>query len=120
MVHLQKMDADEFSRYLPRLIEGYAQEMSENMDLALDAARERSTRQIHELLPQGTDTPNHLIYVVQVEGSPETAGYLWVFMDPAKKTTLFTILKSWKPCAARAWAGPRCKRLRLSCMIWEL
>jgi ribosomal protein S18 acetylase RimI-like enzyme len=85
MVTLQKMTEDEFSHYILHLTEGYAQDMSQNMDMPLEAARERSKKQISELLTEGVNTPDHLIYTVCLDGSLEDVGVLWVYTDKAKK-----------------------------------
>ena len=85
VVILRKMLAEEYSQYLPRLMEGYAQDLSRNLDLPIDAARERSKKQTSDLLNQGVDTPGHLIYTVCLENSLESVGVLWVFVDDAKK-----------------------------------
>ncbi len=86
MVTLEKMTPEEYQAFLPHLIEGYAQEISQNFDTPIEEARERSRKQTGELLPQGVDTPDHRLYTVRREGFPESAGVLWVFVDPPKKT----------------------------------
>lgn len=80
MVSLSPMNAEEFSTYLPHLVDSYAGDLSRNLGVSIEAARERSAKQTSELLPQGAGTPDHLLYLVRDEAG-QHAGYLWLFVD---------------------------------------
>jgi ribosomal protein S18 acetylase RimI-like enzyme len=54
----------------------YARDISENGDTPVDAARHKAKADMAEILPQGLDTPNHWMFVLEVEGAP--AGRLWL------------------------------------------
>jgi ribosomal protein S18 acetylase RimI-like enzyme len=85
MITLEKMTPEEFQLYLPHIELRYAQELSRNRDMSIDAAHERSKKETSEALFQGVDTPGHRLYIVHQEGSNEKVGVLWVIVNDIKK-----------------------------------
>jgi ribosomal protein S18 acetylase RimI-like enzyme len=84
MTSLRPMTADEFARFRPELLEGYAAERARNLGTMLEAEREVAERQTAQLLPDGVGTKNHHLWIV-TEDAGERVGVLWAFVDPERR-----------------------------------
>ncbi|MGO8950802.1 MAG: GNAT family N-acetyltransferase [Ktedonobacterales bacterium] len=92
MIKLRPMTETEYGAYLPALREGYAGDRARNLHDSLESQLEAADRQIAGLLPQGLQTPNHLLWRVVTAEGEIPVGVLWVFVDStAKKAFIYDI-----------------------------
>ena len=75
-LQLRPLREDEYPAWCAVELDEYARDISENGDTPLDAARRKAATDMVEILPDGLATPNHWIYVLEVDGAP--AGRLWL------------------------------------------
>ena len=85
MINLRPMTQTEYDAYLPVLREEYAADRAKNLHDSLDAQLQEADRQIASLLPQGLETPDHLLWRVVTADGEIPVGVLWVFLDSAAK-----------------------------------
>lgn len=78
-VTLRRPTADEYDGWSAQELEGYIAEIVASGALSCAAAEEQARREDAELLPQGIDTPGHLIFRLEVEGQP--VGWLWLSLQ---------------------------------------
>lgn len=89
MVRLEKMSKNDFSDFLNRTIPDYAHDCVQAGRWEKEDALEKSRNAFTELLPEGSDTPSHLLFSVK-EGQ-HSVGYLWVKVEE-KTAFIFQIL----------------------------
>ena len=76
MIRLEPMDEAAYDRWQATSIPEYAQEKVEAGSWLESEALERSAQSYRELLPDGLDTPGHVIRSI-VNENGERAGYAW-------------------------------------------
>ncbi len=84
MLALRPMTEDEFARFRPELLEGYAAERARNLGTTLEVERAVAERQTAELLPDGVRTKNHHLWIV-TDDAGERVGVLWALVDPEQR-----------------------------------
>jgi RimJ/RimL family protein N-acetyltransferase len=72
---MRPMWDDEFERWLPGMVDEYAQDMVRHGGAAEDAAREQAKVDIEGLFPGGLPTPDQEVFVLEAEGEP--IGEIW-------------------------------------------
>jgi len=75
-VTLRPATAEEFDRYRPHLIAGYAEEIVASGSLPPEGARKKAEEDIERALPDGVDTQGQLMY--RVVAGEEPVGWLWL------------------------------------------
>ena len=70
------MRDDEFTTWLPVMRERYAADMVEQAGMTAERAAAKAADDVERLFPGGVSSPQHSIYVIEVDGDP--AGDLWV------------------------------------------
>ena len=70
------MTEDEFTAWLPKARDRYAQDMVANGGVDVDGARTKAERDTERLFPNGKLSPNQLVFVIEDEG--ERVGELWL------------------------------------------
>ena len=75
-LRLRPLRGDEYPAWAANEADEYARDISENGDTPIDAAREKAARDMVEILPQGIDTPNHWMYLLEHDGA--NVGRLWL------------------------------------------
>lgn len=83
MIAFRPMHRSEFSGYLDYFIPDYAAEISTNYGLSSAAALAQAKREIAEDLPDGPDTPGHVLLCItdDATGNDDLIGYLWYRPD---------------------------------------
>jgi GNAT superfamily N-acetyltransferase len=71
------MNAIEFERYVPDLIQGCADDLMRTDDLSAGPALERATSGIFDLLPQGVATPSHHLCTLRAGLEDTPVGSIW-------------------------------------------
>jgi ribosomal protein S18 acetylase RimI-like enzyme len=75
-VALRPMLPDEYPAFLEASKRGYAQQIEELADQTAEFAKRKSEEDHAAILPEGLETPNHAIFVVEDGG--ERVGVLWL------------------------------------------
>lgn len=89
MVTLEPMTEAEFQRYFEPAIIDYAQDHVTNGQWGEDEALEKSSKEFHDLLPDGVATPNHYLFTL-VNATQQNVGILWFALrDNQGKHTAF-------------------------------
>ncbi|CAL9391735.1 Acetyltransferase YpeA [Streptomyces sp. enrichment culture] len=69
------MTAQEYARWLPAAVDGYAEDMA-GRGMPAAAARRKAEDDHHRQLPQGPDTPGNDLLVLEAAG--EAVGHIWI------------------------------------------
>ena len=69
------MEADEFSRWLPKMRDGYAQDIAAHGGASEDDAKRKAIADIDQLFPAGQPSASQFVFVIEVGG--EAVGDLW-------------------------------------------
>lgn len=87
-IQLRPMRADEFAGYAAYFIPDYAEEISANYDLDIEAARARAEHELAADLGAGVDTPGQVLLCIAREDDPDLRpiGYLWCKPNAAAGT----------------------------------
>ncbi len=105
MLHLRPMDADAFTRFLARAVPEYAAEKVRNGQWSPDEAQARSEREFQDLLPQGPDTPDNVLYTLHDPQEGADVGVLWYALQRAATTTAFIYeVEVFEPFRRRGYA----------------
>jgi GNAT superfamily N-acetyltransferase len=75
-VSLRPMRDDEFARWLPTVLDGYAASIAEHAGMDPDLARRKAEADTEALFPGGRPSPDQWVYVVEADG--EWVGGLWI------------------------------------------
>ena len=75
-VELRPLDDEEFADWLPKMCERYGDDMIANAGMSVEKARKKATADMNRLFPDGTPTPEQLVYGIVADG--ERAGELWL------------------------------------------
>ena len=88
MMMLRPMSEDEYPGYLEYFIPDYAQEIASNYGLSAEDALARAKQEIAHDLPQGVNTPGHILLSVLLcsDEKEKPVGYLWYKPDPLMQT----------------------------------
>jgi ribosomal protein S18 acetylase RimI-like enzyme len=78
-VSLRRPTSDEYDGWSALELEGYISEIVASGSLSREAAEDQARRQDAELLPDGLDTPGHLIFRIEADGQP--VGWLWLSLQ---------------------------------------
>lgn len=78
MVRLVPMTGGEFETYLEKTVPEYAADKVRAGDWSEEDALERSRKSYATLLPQGVKTENNYLFRIQLEGSGEKIGVIWM------------------------------------------
>jgi ribosomal protein S18 acetylase RimI-like enzyme len=76
---LRRPTADEYQAWSALELEGYISEIVASGSLSRAAAEDQARREDAELLPQGLDTPGHLIFRLEADAQP--VGWLWLALQ---------------------------------------
>ena len=69
------MDADEFSRWLPKMRDGYAHDIAVNGGASEDEAQRKASADLEQLFPADQPSETQFVFVIEAEG--EAVGDLW-------------------------------------------
>jgi GNAT superfamily N-acetyltransferase len=87
-VRLRPLRDDEFASWLPRMREGYAQDMTRNGGLSPERAAAKAADDVERLFPGERPSAAQSVFAVEAEGEP--VGTLWVAeRDDALQRCLF-------------------------------
>ena len=75
-VTLRRPTPGEYQPWAALELEGYISEIVASGSLSCAAAEDQARREDAELLPQGLDTPGHLIFRLEADAQP--VGWLWL------------------------------------------
>jgi GNAT superfamily N-acetyltransferase len=90
-VQLRPMRDEEFVAWLPRMRDGYAQDMIRNADLPAERARAKAAEDTERSFPGERPSVDQAVYVIEADG--ERVGDLWVAeRDDALQRCLFVYL----------------------------
>jgi ribosomal protein S18 acetylase RimI-like enzyme len=78
-VSLRRPTAEEYEAWLIASGEEYVNDIVASGAMSREAAEEKNRLEATDLLPQGLDTPGHLIWMVEAGG--ETVGWLWLGLE---------------------------------------
>ena len=76
-MQLIPMTDAEFTAYLAVLIPEYAGEHVRAGNWSADEAETLASGQIQQILPQGVETPDHFLSLMQVDAEPVPVGMIW-------------------------------------------
>lgn len=77
-LRMRPMTVQEFAKWrLPQIVE-YAAEMARNAGRTTEDLMSPSEREFDGLLPQGSETPGHLLLIAEDAGTGEQIGWLWI------------------------------------------
>ena len=93
MINLRPMTQTEYDAYIPVLREEYGADRAKNLHDSLDVQLQEADRQIASLLPQGLETPGHLLWRVVTADGEVPVGELWVFVDSAARRAFIYDIK---------------------------
>ena len=79
-VTLQQMSQTEYDAWYRDAVGTYAQEFVDSRILDAAAARERAETDFEQLLPQGLDTENHLLWTARDDTT--VVGTIWIALMP--------------------------------------
>jgi len=77
-VTLVEMDETSFRRYTDHLVRDYAADKVRAGVWSADEAEDRAAKELDGLLPDGTRTRDHYLYLVRDESVPAEVGLLWI------------------------------------------
>ncbi|MCO7175884.1 GNAT family N-acetyltransferase [Sporolactobacillus kofuensis] len=83
-VQIMPMPKIDFSSYLAHSVEEYAKEKQVSGAWSADEAIQNARADIHRLLPQGYDTPNHQ-FLSLVDPSGIKVGIFWIHISPRNR-----------------------------------
>ncbi|WP_066172752.1 GNAT family N-acetyltransferase [Bacillus marinisedimentorum] len=86
MITLEKMSETDFRAFYDFAIDDYAKEKTKAGNYTEEEAQERSKQDFANLLPDGLETENHLLWTITATETHEKAGYLWIFADSSSQT----------------------------------
>jgi GNAT superfamily N-acetyltransferase len=75
-IKLRAMREDEFEQWLPRMRDGYAEDMVVNGGASEDRARDKAIKDLEQLFPGGRPSVDQSVFVIEADGRP--VGDLWV------------------------------------------
>ena len=78
-VNLRAPSADEYNAWSAQQRDSYVEQLVASSSMSREAAEAKATRDRGEFLPQGLDTPGHLIFRVEADGQP--VGWLWMALN---------------------------------------
>ena len=87
MLHLRPMDAGAFTRFLARAVPEYAAEKVRSGQWSPEEAQARSEREFQDLLPQGPDTPDNVLYTLHDPHEDADVGVLWYALQRTPHAT---------------------------------
>ena len=88
MIALTPMTDKDYSAYLDRAVQGYADEHVKAGNWSQDEALERSRKEFEGLLPKGVQTPSNYIFTLLNEAS-EKVGFIWYAIQPERPQRAF-------------------------------
>ncbi|POP44044.1 GNAT family N-acetyltransferase [Superficieibacter electus] len=88
MIMLRPMHEDEYPAFLEYFIADYSREIASNYRLSDNDALARAQQEIADDLPDGVNTPCHVLLclIVQEDNKTRHVGYLWYKPDTARRT----------------------------------
>ena len=87
-VRLRPMRAEEFPAFLVASRDGYAEGIEQHGGQSHEAAQRKADEDMAAVLPQGLETPGHVIFLVEADGV--VVGRLWLAERPSGgRTVLF-------------------------------
>lgn len=102
-LRLQPMTEAEYGRWFDHLVEGYAQEVSQNFDTPIERERVRAREQVDGLLTKGVHTPGQRLWVVVTEQG-EQVGNLWVAVNDERKDAFIFDIEIDEPHRGKGYA----------------
>jgi ribosomal protein S18 acetylase RimI-like enzyme len=82
------MSEDEFQRWRERSIESYGADVARATGRPVEAARERASKQIGEMLPDGLNSANTWLMII-CDDNDVRAGTLWIGKHPEHDNTAY-------------------------------
>lgn len=70
------MREDEFEQWLPRMRDGFAEDMVVHGGASEDRARDKAVKDLEQLFPGGRPSADQSVFVIEADGRP--VGDLWV------------------------------------------
>jgi len=76
------MDENDFGPFMERLIQGYAEENVRAGRWSKEEGLVEARKETQKLLPNGRETPNHLLFSIIAGSANEKVGALWLAIEP--------------------------------------
>lgn len=87
-MRLEKMNSDQYDKYIEREMPLYAQEMATSSEIELEIALENSKKSFSTLLPNGLETENQFLFNV-IDDEEKIIGDLWLNLRGEKKRRVY-------------------------------
>ncbi|MFP3847036.1 GNAT family N-acetyltransferase [Priestia filamentosa] len=89
-IKLQRMSQEEFDFYIRNKVPRYAESIAKNTKIGEQQALETAEQKLKSLLPEGNNTPGHLLFNVIQDNT--FIGYIWIkISDETKQAFLYEI-----------------------------
>ncbi len=85
-IKLAPMSEAQFAEYLELILPDYAAERAAADHISLDAAEQYAWQQYVTLLPEGRNTPSHILLAIAHRDSHASMGGVWLSFDIENKT----------------------------------
>lgn len=88
-IHLRKMTEKEFDAYLLYHIEHHAEGLVEDKGISMEEACLEVKARLPQMLPDGKDTKDNYLMVIERKEDSAIVGYMWYIYDRRRDTYLF-------------------------------
>lgn len=80
-VKLRKMSLREFESFREYSINDYAKDLMKNQDTSLESTLKQATAEFSDMLPEGINTKDHSLMMIEDENSHKTVGIIWYLYE---------------------------------------
>lgn len=80
-VRLRKMNVKEFKSYCEYSVNDYAKDLMKSSDITLEEAREQARKEFKGMLPQGTDTKDNYVMIIEDVRDRKAVGIIWYLYE---------------------------------------
>ena len=88
-IQLRKMTEKEYESYMLYHIEHHAEGLVKDKGISMDEARLEVEARLPHMLPNGKDTPDNYLMVIERKADLAIVGYMWYIYDRRRDTYLF-------------------------------
>lgn len=81
MVKLRKMSLQEFKKFKQYSIADYANDLMKSGNISYEEAIRQSEKEFMEMVPQGFETPNNALMIIENSASGEKVGIIWYLFE---------------------------------------
>ncbi|EFH83001.1 GNAT family N-acetyltransferase [Ktedonobacter racemifer] len=92
MLYLRPMDETEYQQFLDYAITNYAEEKIQAGNYASADAMELSTREYQELLPNGVNTKDSILYMIVENTQNVSVGFVWLMIQQTGRLRYLTLV----------------------------